>query len=150
MERETVTMDERKVTLECDGRIQTLYQNSGLWTFFAVGGKDSFLIARKGYFEINGATTTDTADFIAVKEAIIWAATEYSNRKIEVHTKSAVVVNWLQDESSTQHLEIYRELYERKAFTGEYTIRQIPEEDNRAANPARRRNLVIAKKEGMQ
>ncbi len=59
-------------------------------------------------------------------------------------------MNWLQNESSTQYLELYRELYEQKALTDKFTIRQIPEEDNRAANPARRRDLVLAKTEGMQ
>ncbi|MDQ3711951.1 MAG: hypothetical protein M3388_07005 [Acidobacteriota bacterium] len=145
MERETITIEERKVSFECDGRIESQYPNRGWWAFFAVDGKGNFLVAREGYFEINDKTTIDTADFIAAKESIVWAALDYPHREIEILTKSSVIVNWLQDESSTQHLEIYRELYERKALTDKYTIRQIPEENNRAVNPARRRDLVIAK-----
>ncbi len=134
-----------KVTFECDGRIESQYPNRGSWAFFATDDEGDFLVAREGYFKLNDKTTIDTADFIAAKEAIVWAALDYPYGEIEILTKSGVVVNWLKDESSAQHLEIYRELYERKALTDEYTIRQIPEEDNRAVDPARRRDLAIAK-----
>lgn len=132
-----------KVIFECDGRIETQYPNRGVWAFFAVDDKGNFLITREGYFELNDETTLDTADFIAAKEAIVWAALDYPYGEIEILTKSSVVVDWLQDKSSNQHFEIYRELYERKALTDDYTIRVIPGQLNRVVNPA-------AKKEEMQ
>jgi len=134
-----------KVTFECDGRIESQYPNRGSWGFFAGDGKDSFLVEREGYFEVTNQTTTDVADFLAAKEAIIWATSEFSNREIEILTKSTVVANWLRDKSSTRYGEIHRELYEQKALTDKFTIRVIPEEFNRAVNLARRRDLLVAK-----
>lgn len=68
MERKTVTVKEKKVTFECDGRIKGETENRGWQVFFAVDDKYSFPVLREGYFEVTDATTVDTADFTTVKK----------------------------------------------------------------------------------